>query len=159
MALVTIKSWKKYSLADYQVSLADDDLTKITVGGRGAFLGSISVSWSSNVWDKQMDVTGSGVYNKNYDRSGEIRLSLNQLASNTIELMKLWTEYYGDGDNNRTLDITISRNGEDVIEASTCVLSKMPDWQAQDTAGNREFVFLSMEIVPKIPTTETSTEG
>ena len=152
--MITSRSYKRYSLADHTVSIKSSNSTfKLTLGGTGSFLGGIGVTWDADIWSKEMDPTGSGVLNKSYDRSGEIKVTINQMSEQVKTFERIMKSYFTNValETNPVFDITISSavNGM-LVEATYCVLKKLPDWEAGESAATREFTFIAMEMSPVV---------
>lgn len=154
---ITSASFSRYSLADHVVTFtaiqganSGTDLFTFEIGGQGSFLGSLNISWNADTWSQQMDATGSGSYSKNYDRSGTITLSLNQVSEKTILMDRLFQSYHLSDSDDIVYKVTISRGSKTLVEASYCVLKKLPEYVAEEEAGVRAYEFLSMLIDPKI---------
>lgn len=159
---------KSYSLADYDFTIRSvplpgqtdvEDNFEFTLGGAGNFLDSVTVTWDSNVFEKEADVLGNVVFTKSYARDGQVSLSVNMLSDKVKIFNKIMQLYYGGGIKdsysnvkNPFFSITIKRHGVDsasvpaLIEASFCALQKLPDLEFGQNAGTREFVFLAAEI-------------
>lgn len=159
---------KNYSLADYDitirsVALDGQNLTdnfNFTLGGAGSFLGSVKIQFDGEIWKKETDVLGNVVYTKSYARDGQITISLNMLSEKVKIFNKIIQLYYGGSIKNKQetniqdmfFSITVKRHTADPdsttaeVEATYCVLQKLPDLEFADTAGVRDFVFLAAEI-------------
>ena len=173
---------KSYSLADYDFTITSvalpgqtdlEDNFEFTLGGAGNFLDSVTVTWDSNVFEKEADPLGNVVFTKSYARDGQISLSINMLSDKVKIFNKIMQLYYGGGIKDRSysnikdpfFSITIKRHGVDsasvptLIEASYCALQKLPDLEFGQNAGTREFVFLAAEIgAPDVETNQYNKE-
>ena len=152
--MITNRSYKRYSLADHTISIeSSNSAFRVKLGGTGSFLGGIGVTWDADIWSKEMDPTGSGVLNKSYDRSGEVKLTINQMSDQVQTFEEIMKSYFSEQSTNLNpvFGITISSavNGV-IVDATHCVLKKLPDWEAGESAATREFVFISMEMSPVV---------
>ena len=91
---------KRYSLADYRVSIDSNDPTiksmfgTISIGGEGSYLGSIGVSQNSNLWNTKGFATGAWAHDKNLDRTGKCQIQLHQLSNDVVKLIRLFNVFY-----------------------------------------------------------------
>lgn len=153
-------SVKQYSLLDYNLSIllkssADvvtGTLINIPIGGLGKYLGSITVAKDTANISKTVDATGAGVFSYTHDHSGTISIEISQLSDAVSSILSNIHEKYtglsqGTSDyKTAILDITIKKGTTDVISATNCMLTKMPDLTLEAEAGTRTFEFLAMEI-------------
>jgi hypothetical protein len=153
-------SVKQYSLLDYNLSVllkeSTDVLTgtliNIPIGGLGKYLGSITVTKDTANISKTVDATGAGVFSYTHDHSGTISIEISQLSDAVSSILSNIHEKYtglSEGTSkykSAILDITIKKGNSDVISATNCMLTKMPDLTLEAEAGSRTFEFLAMEI-------------
>lgn len=157
-------SVKQYSLLDYTLSViikeapgADANALEvdIPIGGAGKYLGSITVTKSTDNVTKTVDATGAGVFSFSNDHSGTVDIEISQVSDVVGEIIKkIVDKYYQDYDTagietdwKRTvLDIVISKNDQKVVEATDCMLVKMPDLGIGNEVATRTFSFIAMEI-------------
>lgn len=160
MAGVTVK---QYSLLDFTVSViikeapgVDAGLeVDIPIGGAGKYLGSITVTKSTDNVTKTVDATGAGVFSFSNDHSGTVDVEISQVSDVVANIIdKIINNYYQDyeqqgveTDWKRTvLDIVISKGSQKVVEATDCMLVKMPDLSIGNEVATRTFSFIAMEI-------------
>ena len=144
-------SVKQYSLLDFSLSITfKNDRYNIPIGGIGSYLGSIKVSKATDNISKTVDATGSGVYAYSHDHSGTIDIEVSQVSDVVAKIIKKAMNYYHsqtNGDWKKGLvGITIMKNGTKVIDATDCMLTKMPDLELGAEVGMRTFSFASIEI-------------
>lgn len=136
-----------YSLANYKVAISiNDSILKtafgdvLTVGGNGSQLESMSVDFNASIFSKQTYSTGGYVFDKSYDRSGSLSITLNQLSEEVGKFKNLINMYYA-GDY-ETLSIVLTNNeNEKVIEMIDCLPSKIPTQQFQSSAQTQTWGF------------------
>ena len=146
-------SVKQYSLLDYTMTITSKS-TGITynigIGGIGSYLGSITVAKSTDQITKTVDATGSGVFSYSHDHSGTIDIEVSQVSNTVNQIIENIMNYYyseTQGDYKKGLvDIEIFRNGVKAVDATGCMLSKMPDLAIGSEVAMRTFSFLAIEI-------------
>lgn len=156
--MVTVK---QYSLLDYSISVTLKEsldtttgtVLNIPIGGVGKYLGSISIAKETENISKAVDATGAGVYSYTHNHSGTITVEISQLSDAVREILaNIHAKYSGVSAGapalykSAILDITISKSNDQVIVATNCMLTKMPDLTLEAEAGTRTFEFLAMEI-------------
>lgn len=143
---------KKYSLLDYTVTLGIDGTSEsISLGGKGSFLGSISVERDTPNITKTVDATGSGVYAFSADNSGTITFNLTYISNAANEIMnKLVGKYHATNVNawkdNSSLTITIMKDDRPVIVAKHCMFAGLDSLELGPEVPTRNYPFLAMEI-------------
>ena len=142
---------KKYSLANYILSIEPADASlktmfgTISIGGEGSYLGSINVSMNSSLWSTTGYATGAWVHNKSLDKSGTCKININQLSDKVIKLIKLCNVYYS-GDYNG-VTITVSDNsGNKVATCVDCYIQKLADQSFSTTADSQDWTFTCGQI-------------
>lgn len=143
---------KKYSLADYRVSIDSNDATvksmfgTISIGGEGSYLGNVSVSQKSELWSTKGFATGAWVHDKNLDRTGKCQLQLHQLSNDVVKLIRLCNVFYSG--NYGSLTIIVSDNlGNKVASCTDCFIEKIPDQEFSDTSGSQTWSFTCGKVV------------
>lgn len=142
---------KQFSLLDFSISITWKNVRyNLPMGGAGSYLGSISVTKSTDNITTTVDATGSGVFNFSADHSGTVEIELSQVSDKINEIINKMANYYHSqraGDwKNALVDITISKNGVALVDATSCMLTKMPDLSIQPEVQNRTFTFSAIEI-------------
>lgn len=153
---------KQYSLLDYSLSitlrttptdltgLEQDTLTSrynVPIGGSGKYLGSIKFTKSTDNIGKTVDATGAGVYSFTNDHSGSVDIEISQVSDTIAQIINNLAEKYHTGAWRDTMvDIVMSKGSTKVIEATSCMLVKMPDFAVANEVAPRTFSFLAMEI-------------
>lgn len=152
----------KYALGDYQLSIAlpsetasnlgiDSILTIGGVGdnGEGTFLGEITASRDTAMYDTVADATGSWVHNKTRAINGSISLKIRQVSDDIIKLINLCNYYYDSFDDGVTL--TITKAGSDIVRGVDCYLAKIPDLNYGSSAEEMTWEFTCGQVlfVPK----------
>lgn len=143
-----------YSLLDFTVNITSTDLgINLSIGGqKGSFFGGVTVAREKANISKNVDDTGSGVFNYSANNSGTLSLVLNQLSEQVNTIINNIASKYHDPDNQAwkkaTFGIEIFKAGIDkpVVSASFCMLEQVPELGIESEASNRTFVFLAMEI-------------
>lgn len=147
---------KQYSLLDYSLSITLKQSTTATtgtslnipIGGAGKYLGSIKFTKSTDNITKTVDATGAGVFSFSNDHSGQVEITISQVsdAINSI-ITNISEKYHSDGSwKNALVDIIMTKGSKTVIEATNCMLVKMPDFSVENEVGTRSFMLLAMEI-------------
>jgi len=144
-------SVKQYSLLDFSLSITfKGSRYNIPIGGIGSYLGSIKVSKSTDNVTKTVDATGSGVYAYSHDHSGTVDIEISQVSEQVGTIIKKIMNYYHSQTNGDwkkgIVGISLMKNGSKVIDATDCMLTKMPDFEASAEPGTRVFIFASIEI-------------
>ena len=136
-----------YSLANYKLSISINDVvlrtafgSALTVGGNGSQLESMTVSPNANIFDIESYATGGYVFNKSYDRSGSVSVTLNQLSDEIGKFKNLINMYYS-GDYGALTIVLTNNENEKVIECVDCLPTKIPDQQFQSTAQTQTWGF------------------
>jgi len=152
---------KQYSLLDYNLSVTlktSFDATtgtnlNVPIGGVGKYLGSITIAKEVDNISKSVDATGAGVYSYTHNHSGTISVEISQLSDAVANILaSIHDKYSGVSAGNTTLykdaiiDIHLKKGNDKVIDATNCMLTKMPDLTLEAEAGTRTFEFLAMEI-------------
>jgi len=151
---------KQFSLLDYSLSITlktfanETTGTKlnIPIGGSGKYLGSIKFAKSTENISKTVDATGAGVFAFTNDHSGTVDIEISQVSDAIGQIINnLSNKYHTDGTwKNAIVDIVMSKgDGGTVIEATNCMLVKMPDLEIGSEVATRTFSFLAMEIKEK----------
>lgn len=118
--------------------------------GYGSFIGEIEVSRSNKLWSTSGDATGSWVHNKNLDRTGSVRVSINQISDQILLLVQICNAYelVQDAVGGFKITITDASNSNNIIAtAHDCYIEQIPSIKFGDTAANRDFVFTSGSII------------
>lgn len=161
-------SVKQYSLLDYTLAITlksattvadgleqvtSNDVTKynIPIGGAGRYLGSIKFTKSTDNISKIVDATGMGVFAFTNDHSGQVDIEISQVSDQIKTIInQLASKYHSDAWKDTLVDIVMSKAGSgEVIEATDCMLVRMPDLVVADQPERRTFSFLAMEIREK----------
>ena len=142
---------KQYSLLDFSISITFKKKTyNIPLGGFGSYLGNISISKNTDNISTTVDSTGSGVFSFSADNSGTIEIEITQVSDKISQIIQNMQNYYQStvsGDwKNALVDITIHKNAIPIIEATNCMLVKMPDWTAGPEVSTRTYSFSAIEI-------------
>lgn len=151
---------KQYSLLDYTISITlkkstTDSGTKlnIPIGGAGNYLGSIKFAKDTDRITKTVDATGAGVFSFSNDHSGTVDIEITQVSDAVNEIIKTVFNKYITGNDSwkeTILDITLYKGTtQPIIEATNCMLVKMPDLEIGNEVATRTFSFVAMEIHEK----------
>lgn len=152
-----------YSLADYTVTLKYDDANELTTppvvksiigsgytvggpgnNGEGSFMGSISVSRNSTLWETSGDHTGSWVHTKNLDRTGKIEIAINQISEDVIKFSQICSAYETIQGKFGGLQIVVtSANGDQGVVAigEDCFITQIPEQNLGGTPSDQPWVF------------------
>jgi len=149
----------RYSLARYilTVQLPDDfDATFITafgqslsIGGEGSMVGSIKIALAKDLWETEGDSTGGYVHNQSLDRTGTCEVSLKQVADAVAKFIRLCNCFYKSDVNYSTgLYLELKDNeGNIVATCKDCYISKIPDQEFADKAGDQTWTFTCGKVV------------
>lgn len=141
----------RYCLADYIVSITPSDSTlrsmfsKVTIGGEGNAIDSITISRSTNMWSTEGFATGAWVHNKSLDRTGTVQLSLSQLSEKISKLKKMCEVFYNGDYSGFTITVTDSKSNV-VASCNDCYLVKIPTQTFGNSAGTQSWTFTCGEV-------------
>lgn len=143
---------KRYSLADYRLSIDSADPTiksmfgTISIGGEGSYLGNVSVSQNSNLWNTKGFATGAWAHDKNLDRTGHCNLQLHQLSNDVVKLIRLCNIFYSG--NYGSLTLIVSDNlGNKVATCTDSFIEKIPDQSFSESSENQTWSFTCGKVV------------
>lgn len=141
---------KRYSLSDYIVTInikdIDSNLSQlvgetISIGGEGSYVGSISLKYLNNngMYNIDADDTGSYVYNRSLNLSGQIDISLNQISPAATKLRTIFN-YYLSQDLLNPFTITLSQSNADGTQTKIsnmidCMITSLPEQKYESSAG------------------------
>jgi hypothetical protein len=155
-------SVKQFSLLDYTLSIyakSTDGRTRgrslnIPIGGSGKYLGSIKFTKSTDNVSKTVDATGAGVFGFTNDHSGTVDIEISQVSDAIKQILfRLANSYHNNNWKNTMVDIVMFKgSGTKVIEATNCMLVRMPDLEVASEVATRTFSFVAMEIKEAITT-------
>lgn len=153
----------RYSLTDYILSVkvpeelrdvfiedSNDTIDAasniISIGGDGSYTGSINVTTNTAQFTTEGDATGSWVHNQSKDKTGTIRVTINQVSDKVLLLVRLYQTYYASNTTTEGLTLTISKatgngNQESVCVGTDCLIGKIPDIDFGQTADNQDWNF------------------
>jgi len=142
---------KQYSLLDFSLSITFKKITyNIPVGGIGSYLGSIKISKATDNITKTVDATGSGIFAYSHDHSGTVDIEISQVSVDVAKIINNVMDYYQsveDGNWKKGLvGISIMKNGDKIMDATDCMLLKMPDLELGAEVTTRTFSFAAIEI-------------
>lgn len=145
---------KQYSLLDYAISIKSSDIIggsiDIPIGGRGSYLGSVTVSRNTANITSEVDATGSGVFSFSADNSGTLTFNLSYVSDTAMTIINSIVSKYRDPDTQAwktaMVDIVISNAQGPVITAKSCMLQGSEDLNLSPEVPRRDFVFLAMDI-------------
>ena len=144
----------KYSLAKYTLTVKIPQsvaslfgTSVITLGGSNSYTGSISVEHNANLWEVVGDATGSHVFNRNDDKTGNIDVQINQLSDKVRQLKTLINVYRSSQtiEDGLTLEIHDSL-GNTICTAEDCMPQKTPNQTFENTAQMQTWRFVCGEI-------------
>lgn len=147
-----------YSLADVQAIIKIPDvipenvisLRNLAIGGpgemgEGSFVGSITITRTSNLFSTTGDSTGSWTHNKNLDRTGSCNIAINQISDTIVKLAQLCNAFESIQGNypGMTISIVSSANdaGMPIAICEDCYITKIPDQGFAATAATQVWVF------------------
>lgn len=143
---------KRYSLADYRLSIDSNDPTiksmfgTISIGGEGSYLGSVIVSQNSALWNTKGFATGAWVHDKNLDRTGKCQINIHQLANDVVKLIRLCNIYYSGNYGSST--IIVSDNlGNKVATCNDCFIEKIADQSFSESSENQSWTFTCGKVI------------
>lgn len=151
----------RYSLTDYTLAVTINgsnidgiDNTNFIIGGPaartdndnyGGYIGSITVSRSAEMWKTTGDYTGGYIHVKNLDRTGTVKVSINQLSDNIIRLSKILNICENKNNENDDLSIdlmiTHAATGKSIVVCTDCRITKIPDQTFSSDPSNQEWTF------------------
>lgn len=159
---------KQYSLLDYSLAITlkkdpistegtvgtveanEESKFNIPIGGSGKYLGSIKFMKSTDNISKVVDATGAGIFAFTNDHSGTVEIEISQLSDTIAQIINQLADRYHNGFwKDTVVDIVMSKGSTEIIEATNCMLVKMPDFAVADQPERRTFSFLAMEIKEK----------
>ena len=146
----------RYSLADYILSIKSSNqeinsmFGTLAIGGEGTAIGSISLSLTNALYSTETYSTGAWIHNKNLSRSGNVSVTLNQLADQIPTLKRLVNLYYnGVGSSIDQLGLTLSvvdTLGNEIASCIDCFPTKIPDQNFNREAEDQTWVFTAGKI-------------
>ena len=107
----------KYSLANRILSLEANDASlrqwfdKVTVGGNGSALESITVEYTNEQWTTDSFATGGYVHNKNLSKVGTITIVLSQLSEKINSFINLVNAHFTGDYQGLTITLTDAEAG------------------------------------------------
>lgn len=134
----------KYSLANYILSIDSNDndiksmFGTISIGGEGSYLGSISLTRNSNMYETRGYRTGGWVHDKNLDRTGTAVVTLNQLAPQVGKFIQLANLFYSSDYQGFTLSLS-DINGNKIATCIDCYFTKIPDQSYGESASDQSW--------------------
>lgn len=153
---------KVYSLTDYRVVvILPKKLSNIigknsfTLGGPQSYLESISIRNNEDAFSVKGDSTGSYVHTFNANRTGEVELSINQLATESMLLSKVFSAYFNkkiqDGiyhvlESIEMIRIINARTNEIVAEAKDSFIKKHTEKKFGNESQYETWTFVSGEV-------------
>lgn len=143
---------KRYSLADYQVTINIPEalgfgVTSLTIGGDGDYLSSISISTENNLYEITTDPAGNWLYNKNLARNGTIELSIQQVSDRVAQLKTLFNLFYKSQTQSEGLTITVAdTEGNEVATCEDCVIANPPNQTFGESSEVQSWSLLSGKI-------------
>ena len=143
---------KRYCLANYILTIdIPSDIgfgsQSISIGGEGSYLDSISIKANTELFKLDADSTGSWVYTKNLDRSGEIEVSIKQVSDKVAVFKALMNIYINLSSEASGLTMTLRDSLNNTIAVcEDCLLNKIPDQTFKDSPDSQSWSFLSGKI-------------
>lgn len=147
----------KYSLSNRIVSIEANDVSlrnvfgKVTVGGQGSMLESISIDYKDDQWTTDTFSTGGYVHNKNLSKAGTITIVLSQLSENVTKFINLVNLHYTGDYQGLTITLTDTAGGNngaprEILTASDCYFTRIPTQEYGRTASTDSWVLTCGEI-------------
>lgn len=142
----------KYSLANRILSLEANDASlrqwfdKVTVGGNGSALESISVEYTNEQWTTDSFATGGYVHNKNLSKVGTITIVLSQLSEKINAFKNLVNAHFTGDYQGLTLTLTDTATETEILVAKDCYFTKIPNQEYGRTASTDSWVLTCGEI-------------
>ena len=151
-----------YSLADYILSitipekLAQElsfETPTFTVGGEGSYLSTVSFALTSDLFSTEGDYTGSWVHNKNLNKVGTCKITINMLSEKTAIFRKICNIFY------QASTVAVNRDfkgctlslvdnyGNEIVTALDCYFKKIPELSLQSTAQNQDWELTCGSVV------------
>ena len=132
----------RYALVDYILSITftGNQISGISgntfsIGGPaastgGGYIGEITLSRSAEMWKTTGDYTGGYVHTKNLDRTGTVKVTINQLSDDIVRLntiFNLYEQSNTSNDRQLTLSVMNAATGDTVATCTDCRIVKLPD--------------------------------
>lgn len=138
-----------YSLANYQLSIqlpqelaSEFGTSHFALGGEGSYTDSISINISNQLFQVAGDNTGSYVFNKNLNRTGNIQITLNQLSDKVGLLKNIYNLYLKTSTEIDGLTITVNDNDNNLIATCIdCFPNNIPQQQFGNGAATQTWQF------------------
>lgn len=143
---------KRYSLANYILSIESNDATirslfgTLSIGGEGSYMGSVNVATETDLWSTEGFSTGAWVHNKNLDRHGKVTVSLSQLSDAVQKFIHLCNLYYAGNYGSLSMVLT-NVAGSKICTCTDCLITGIPSQDFAETAGRQSWVFTCGKIV------------
>ncbi|MEG1565344.1 MAG: hypothetical protein RR342_01200 [Bacilli bacterium] len=138
---------KVFSLTTVTVVIENDNHPMITIGGAGKLLGSVGYEYEKDMYSMDSSPDGGYVGNFNGSKQGKVKVLFKQTSFHIAELTEfcLWARA------NPSLalsKITITDSlGNIAATCNGCLPVRIPANTVGETAGTREFEFVSGEII------------
>lgn len=122
----------------------------LTIGGSGSFIESITIRTTTDNWQVKGDATGSYIHTFNADRTGEVELSISQVATQSKLFSKLMNIYFSkidEKDGYRKLEafpliqVQDIKTGEIVAECKDAFIKKPAEKKYSSEAQNDTWIF------------------
>ena len=159
----------RYSLTDYILTITVPDNSNINeairgkqfsiggagieTGGKGSFLGEISLSRNKDAWETEGDYTGSWVHNKNNDKTGTCQVQIRQVSDMVITLAQICAIFESIQEHVPGLTLTLqsafdnSIAGTNIIATcNDCYIQKLADIKFGETADLQTWIFTCGQI-------------
>lgn len=139
---------KLLSLASVNVKIANQTLGNLSFGGDGEALGTISYSYTNNMFNMETTADGGAAVSHNASRAATITISIIQTSDACADLAdyisKCWDNPVAAGAVMTCCDGT---NNIDFVAADVFP-AKYPDNQIAETPAQRSFQFVCARLVP-----------
>lgn len=159
----------RYSLADYIVTLTIPNNSVfpasirgksfsiggagIENGGRGSFLGQVTINRTANAWDTEGDHTGSWIHNKNNDKTGTVQIQVRQISDDVVRFAQICAAFESSQENTPGFGLQVTSafsndiSGSNVVATCIdCYFQKLADIELGETAALQPWVITCGQV-------------
>lgn len=137
------------SLASVTLTIFNDTYGRISLGGGGKSIGTISYSFKDDAFSMSTSADGGASVSHNKSNAGTISISYQQTSPQIPELIRFirWCK-----ENPHLAESTMTSRdltGNINFQANGVFPVKIPDNSVASSIGDRTFEFISTEIIPE----------
>lgn len=139
---------KVLSLAAVNVKIANDNFGTLSFGGQGESIGTISYSYTNNMFNMETTADGGAAVSHNASKAATITINILQTSDAAADLAEFFMQCWNNPVIARS-QITCSDATNNIdFTAIEAFPVKYPDNQLTDTAAQRTFQFVCRELIP-----------